>query len=48
MGCNCRRRRITVYEVTKRDGTVIRVLTQQEASDLADVDAGDVWREVTR
>ncbi|AYR02656.1 hypothetical protein SEA_JKSYNGBOY_18 [Gordonia phage JKSyngboy] len=48
MGCNCRRRGITVFEVTKRDGTVARFLTEAEAKENADVAAGDVWRKVTR
>ncbi|QDF19442.1 hypothetical protein KNU66_gp20 [Gordonia phage McKinley] len=48
MGCNCRRREIVVFEVTKRDKTVQRFLTEAEAKENTDVEAGDVWRKVTR
>ncbi|QXN73678.1 hypothetical protein SEA_FITZGERALD_17 [Gordonia phage Fitzgerald] len=48
MACNCGRRQIVVFEVTKHDKTVQRFLTEAEAKENTDVEAGDVWRKVTR
>lgn len=48
MACNCGRKRITVYAVEYADGTVKRVLTQGEASQLAQESEGAVYRAVTR
>ncbi|QGJ95801.1 hypothetical protein J1770_gp15 [Gordonia phage EMoore] len=48
MGCNCRRQKVVVFEVEFADGTIKRVLTEEEVRKLRKNAPDSIWRKVTR
>lgn len=48
MGCGCRRQKTIIFEVEFADGTIKRVLTEDEVRALREDAPDSIWRKVTR